>query len=48
MKLDRWFGALGERDFRLLMIGRTTSFLGAGMVPVALAFAVLGHGGAGC
>jgi MFS family permease len=34
-------GALQERDFRLFFIGQTTSLLGDGMVPVALAFAVL-------
>jgi len=32
---------LRERDFRLLFLARTTSFLGSAMAPVALAFAVL-------
>jgi predicted MFS family arabinose efflux permease len=36
------FGALRERRFRLLWIGQTTSTLGDGFVPVALAFAVIG------
>ena len=35
------FGALQERRFRLLWIGQTTSTLGDGLVPVALAFAVI-------
>jgi len=35
------FGALRERRFRLLWIGQTTSTLGDGLVPVALAFAVI-------
>jgi MFS family permease len=34
-------GALQERQFRLFFIGQSTSLLGDGMVPVALAFAVL-------
>jgi MFS family permease len=34
-------GALSERDFRLLWIGQTGSFLGDALVGVALAFAVL-------
>jgi MFS family permease len=36
------FGALQERRFRLLWIGQATSTLGDGLVPVALAFAVIG------
>jgi MFS family permease len=36
------FGALRERRFRLLWLGQTTSTLGDGLVPVALAFAVIG------
>jgi hypothetical protein len=32
---------LREREFRLLFLGRTISFLGSAMAPVALAFAVL-------
>ena len=43
--MQRWLGALGERDFRLYFIGRMTSFVGTGMLPVALSFAVLGRGG---
>jgi MFS family permease len=35
------FGALRERQFRLLWIGQATSTLGDGLVPVALAFAVI-------
>src|SRR5919199_1841166 len=35
-------GALAERQFRLFWIGQTTSVFGNGLVPVALAFAVLG------
>jgi hypothetical protein len=35
-------GALGERDFRLLYIGRVISITGDKVAPVALAFAVLG------
>jgi MFS family permease len=34
-------GVLRERNFRLLFIGQSVSVLGDGMVPVALAFAVL-------
>ncbi|MHB8681773.1 MAG: MFS transporter [Acidimicrobiales bacterium] len=44
MRTDRWLGALAERDFRLYFIGRTTSFIGTGMLPVALSFAVLARG----
>jgi predicted MFS family arabinose efflux permease len=41
-------GALAERDFRLLFLGRTVSLLGSAFAPVALAFAVLDdlHGSA--
>lgn len=35
------FGALHERRFRLLWVGQATSTLGDGLVPVALAFAVI-------
>lgn len=45
MRSERWLGALGERDFRLYFTGRVTSFIGTGMLPVALSFAVLGRGG---
>src|SRR5207247_3982059 len=34
-------GPLGERSFRLLFLGRTTSFVGSAFANVALAFAVL-------
>ncbi len=37
-------GALRERNFRLFFIGQTTSQIGSGMAPVAIAFAVLQHG----
>src|SRR5215218_9177988 len=35
------FGALKERRFRLLWLGQASSTLGDGLVPVALAFAVI-------
>src|SRR6478736_4488794 len=35
------FGPLDERDFRLLWLGQATSAFGSGLVPVALAFAVV-------
>ncbi len=38
-------GALSERPFRLLWIGQTTSAAGDALLPVAIAFAVLGIGG---
>ena len=34
-------GPLGQREFRLLFLGRTTSFIGGAFANVALAFAVL-------
>jgi len=34
-------GPLGQREFRLLFLGRTTSFIGNAFANVALAFAVL-------
>jgi MFS family permease len=34
-------GPLGQRQFRLLFLGRTTSFIGNAFANVALAFAVL-------
>jgi MFS family permease len=37
---------LQERNFRLFFIGQTTSQIGTGMAPVAIAFAVLAHGNA--
>jgi MFS family permease len=42
---NRWLGVLSNRDFRLYFIGRATSFIGTGMIPVALSFAILGRGG---
>ncbi len=39
------FGALAERPFRLLWLGRTASAVGDSLAPVALAFAVLHIGG---
>jgi len=36
---------LHERDFTILLLGRLVSWLGTGMVPVALSFAVLDRGG---
>ncbi len=36
---------MAERNFRLLFLSRLTSFIGTGMLPVALAFAVFGRGG---
>src|SRR6266508_1584741 len=41
MDLAAKLGALQERQFRLFFIGQSTSLLGDGMVPGALAFAVL-------
>ncbi|MFN2471453.1 MAG: MFS transporter [Gaiellaceae bacterium] len=41
MKLPASLGALAERDFRLLFLGRSASLLGSAFAPVALAFAVL-------
>jgi MFS family permease len=38
-------GALQERQFRLLWLGQTSSAVGDSLVPVALAFAVLGLSG---
>jgi hypothetical protein len=34
-------GPLGQREFRLLFLGRTTSFVGNAFANIALAFAVL-------
>lgn len=45
MPAHPWLGALAHRDFRLYFIGRATSFIGTGMLPVALSFAVLERGG---
>jgi MFS family permease len=42
--LNRWIGALRERNFLLFTIGQTASQVGSGMAPVALVFAVLDHG----
>jgi Transmembrane secretion effector len=41
MRLERWLGALHERNFRLYFVGQLTSSVGTGMAPVALSFAVL-------
>lgn len=41
----RLLGALGEPQFRLLWIGQTASAFGDTMIPLAMAFAVLGIGG---
>lgn len=38
---SRWQDAFATRDFRLLFAGQATSLLGDGIVPVAVAFAVL-------
>src|SRR5664280_2849209 len=44
MRMNEWTGALSERNFRLFFVGQTTSQIGSGMAPVAIAFAVLQHG----
>jgi MFS family permease len=41
MRAGELFGALRERRFRLLWLGQATSTLGDGLVPVAVAFAVI-------
>jgi len=41
MRAGEFFGALRERRFRLLWLGQATSTLGDGLVPVAVAFAVI-------
>ena len=41
MLLTERLGALREREFCLLWLGQATSSLGSGLVPVALAFAVV-------
>src|SRR5436305_15266061 len=41
MRLGATLGALAEREFRLLFLGRLVSFLGSAFAPVAIAFAVL-------
>lgn len=41
MQAGGFFGALRERQFRLLWLGQATSTLGDGLLPVALAFAVI-------
>jgi predicted MFS family arabinose efflux permease len=41
MRAGELFAALREREFRLLWLGQATSTLGDGLVPVALAFAVI-------
>lgn len=42
---DGRLAVLRARDFRIFYVGYTTSVLGSAMSPVALAFAVLDHGG---
>jgi MFS family permease len=42
---SRLLGALAEPQFRLLWIGQTASAAGDALIPVAVAFAVLGIGG---
>src|SRR5947207_13093444 len=46
MRLGATFGTLAEREFRLLFLGRTVSYLGSAFAPVAIAFAVLQIGSA--
>jgi MFS family permease len=41
MRVRRPWGALSEREFRLLFVGQLTSSFGDRLVPIALAFAVL-------
>lgn len=41
MPLKRRLNVLGEPNFRRLFLGRTTSLVGDGMAPIAIAFAVL-------
>jgi len=45
MKGDGRFGALTERDFRLLWLGRTATVFGDSMAPIALTFAIISVGG---
>lgn len=44
-RLRPLLGPLGEGPFRMLWLGQTTSAVGDAMIPVAIAFAVLGLGG---
>jgi MFS family permease len=44
VRAQEYFAPLYERSFRLLWLGRTASSAGDALVPVALAFAVLGIG----
>jgi MFS family permease len=46
MSSKHWLRPLRERNFLLFFIGQTTSQIGTGMAPVAVAFAVLAHGNA--
>jgi MFS family permease len=41
MRVRRPWGALSEREFRLLFVGQLTSAFGDRLVPIAIAFAVL-------
>jgi predicted MFS family arabinose efflux permease len=45
LRLPASLSVLRERDYRLLFCGQAVSLLGDGMIPVALAFAVIGLGG---
>lgn len=44
MRVSEWFAPLRVRDFRLFFVGQSASQIGAGMAPIAVAFAVLAHG----
>lgn len=46
MSSKAWLRPLHVRNYRLFFIGQTASQIGSGMVPVAIAFAVLAHGSA--
>ena len=39
------FGVFQERDFRWFFLGQATSWIGTGMLPVALSFAIINRGG---
>ncbi len=45
MRTSEWLGALRERNFRRFYLGQTASGIGSAMAPIAIAFAVLEHGG---
>jgi MFS family permease len=44
-RLGRRFGVFEERDFRWFFFGQATSWIGTGMLPVALSFAIINRGG---